>query len=181
VENQGERMEIVAVRFALENWLKEGSKVGTLGDPHSSTDATYSSQSGQGQRLGVSVMGVSKLSELDETVRVWRSVLDGLNDDLDNSEDDAMTPSDALSDHEWSLQRRQKIRVLAKGIREVIGKWADYTWASPEPGFVNKHNAPLSVHEATSASADLANSALLTPPATDDDWIAGQSSGADNC
>lgn len=181
VENQGEKMEIVAVRFALENWLREGSRVGTLGDPHSSADSTYTSHSAESRKLGVSVMGVSKLSELDETVRVWRSVLDGLNDDLESSEDDAMTPSDALSDHDWSLQRRQKIRVLAKGIREVIGKWADYEWASPEPGFVNKHVSVLPVEAAVSVNSENTDPGLLTPPPTDDDWMAGQSSGADNC
>lgn len=180
IEKQGEKMEVVAVRFALENWLKEGSIVGTFSDPHPTVDAAYSSHSSQRQKLGVSVMGVSNLSELDETIRVWRSVLDGLNDDLECSEDDTMTPSDALSDHEWSLQRRQKIRVLAKGIREVIGKCADYEWASPEPGFVNKHIAALPVEAATTASVAHPALALLTPPATDDDWIAGQSSGADN-
>ncbi len=114
VEKQGEKMEAVAVRFALENWLREASKVGTLGDPHSSFDATYTSHNQESMKLGVSVMGVSTLSELDETFRVWRSVLDGLNDDLDPSEDDALTPGDALSDHEWSLQRRQRFESLLK-------------------------------------------------------------------
>jgi aryl-alcohol dehydrogenase-like predicted oxidoreductase len=180
-ENQGEKMEVVAVRFALENWLREASKVGTLADPHSSADATYSSEHKPSTKLGVGVMGVSTLSELDETIRIWRSVLDGLSDDLESSEDDAMTPSDALSDHEWSLQRRQKIRVLARGIREVIGKWVDYEWASPEPGFVNKHRPGIPVEAAMSASLEDRNPALLTPPPTDDDYLAGQSSGADNC
>lgn len=171
VEAQGEKMEIVAVRFALENWLREASNLGTFGDPHSSAEVSYASRSPQTQKLGVSVMGVSKLSELDETIRVWRSVLDGLNDDLESSEDDAMTPSDALSDHDWSLQRRQKIRVLAKGIREMIGKWADYAWASPEPGFVNKQMAAPDIVQATSIEKGSAidDTAMLTPPATDTD------------
>jgi D-arabinose 1-dehydrogenase len=142
VESQGEKMEIVAVRFAFENWLRDASSVGTLGDPHSSAEAS------QSQKYGVSVMGVSTLSEFDETIQVWRSVLDGLNDDVKSSEDDTRTPSDALSNHDWSLQRRQKFRVLAKGAREMIGKWADYAWASPEPAFVKKHAAALSSDEA---------------------------------
>lgn len=171
VENEGEKMEIVAVRFALENWLRKGASVGTSGDPYASTQASYALNTPRSQKLGVSVMGVSTLSELDETVRVWRSVLDGLTDDLETSEDDAMTPSDTMSDHEWSLQRRQKIRVLAKRIRKIIGKWADYAWASPEPGFVNKHDVALPAGTAISASAGNANNnpALITPPSTDDD------------
>ncbi len=72
------------------------------------------------------------------------------------------------------------IRVLAKGVRDLIGKWADYTWASPEPGFVNKHVTALPVQAALSANIENADTALLTPPPTDDDYLAGQSSGADN-
>jgi aryl-alcohol dehydrogenase-like predicted oxidoreductase len=150
VESQGEKMEIVAVRFALENWLREASSAGTLGSLQPFAEASHAFN--QTQRLGVNVIGVSTLSELDETIRVWRSVLDGLNDDPEGTGDSTTTSSDALNDREWSLQRRQKIRVLAKGVRERIGKWADYAWASPEPGFINNHVATPSTEEAAIAS-----------------------------
>ena len=147
---QGEKLELVAIRFALENWLREGAKVGTLGVIPGSVGAAYQPQRSSGEKLGVTVMGVSKIEELDETMRVWRSVLDGLSDDLDH-DIGTMTPSDALSDHEWSLRRRQRIRALAKGIRGVIGEWADFTWASPPAGFINKvHNLGLTAEEAPS-------------------------------
>ncbi|KIW19560.1 hypothetical protein PV08_00133 [Exophiala spinifera] len=135
---QGEKLEVVAVRFALENWLREGAKAGALGNPLGSSEATYGHILDlPSEKLGVSVMGVSKVEELDETMRVWRSVLDGLADDPD-AEPGTITPSDAVTDHEWSLWRRQNIRVLAKGIRTVIGQqWVDFTWPSPDPGFVN--------------------------------------------
>jgi aryl-alcohol dehydrogenase-like predicted oxidoreductase len=140
IDSQGEKLEVVAVRFALETWMREGAKAGALGDPLGSTREAYQSRSKSVGKLGVTVMGVSKIDELDETLRVWRSVLDGLVDDLDQDQG-SITPSDAVSDHEWSLQRRQRIRVLAKSIRGVIGQWADFAWASPGPDFVNRPNS----------------------------------------
>ncbi|KAJ4676010.1 hypothetical protein HRR93_003907 [Exophiala dermatitidis] len=170
-DSQGEKLEVVAVLFALENWLREGSKVGALGSPLGDDDATYGRALNlPRERLGVSVMGVSNMEELDETLRVWRSVLDGLADDLD-AEPGTITPSDAITDHEWSLLRRQTIRVLAKGIREVIGpQWVDYAWPSPDPGFVNKLPAPVTTAEpSVEASTASPEAAMLTPPSDADD------------
>lgn len=172
VEIRGEKLEVVAVRFALENWLREGAKVGTFGSPFGHNDSSYSSGlSLPRQKIGVNVMGVSKLEELDETIRVWRSVLDGLADDLD-AVPGTITPSDAITDHEWSLSRRQTIRTLAKGIREVIGsQWVDYAWASPEPGFVNNFK-PAAVSEENCIDTLVATSsevAMLTPPSEAED------------
>lgn len=160
---QGEKLEVVAVRFALENWLREGSKVGARGDPLGNEELNDGSSGFSGQKLGVSVMGVSKIEELDETIRVWRSVLDGLNDDY-GTESGSMTPTDAVSDHEWSLQRRQQIRLFAKRIREMLGQWADYAWASPDTDFVPKV-ASESCHRTRLALKRLeGRTSLLRPP-----------------
>ncbi|KAK6371604.1 uncharacterized protein PV06_01369 [Exophiala oligosperma] len=165
-DSQGEKLEVVAVRFALENWLREGAKVGALGDPLGGNEATYGHVlSLPNEKLGVSVMGVSKIEELDETMRIWRSVLDGLADDLD-AEPGTITPSDAVTDHEWSLWRRQNIRVLAKGIRTVISQpWVDYTWPSPDPGFVNRLSTTIT-HVPQSPKLPVASpeGAMPTPP-----------------
>ncbi|KAJ5915474.1 hypothetical protein N7466_011407 [Penicillium verhagenii] len=88
----GEKLEVVAIRFALESWLRAGAKAGALGAPLAKTadsDAGFLSIAnlGTGKRLGVSVMGVSNIEELDETLRVWHSIVDGLenwNDDDDH-------------------------------------------------------------------------------------------------
>lgn len=165
-DSKGEKLEIVAVRFALENWLREGANVGGLGSPLGESSSTYGhALSLPPGKLGVSVMGVSKMEELDETMRVWRSVLDGLADDLD-AVPGTITPSDAVSDHEWSLWRRQNIRVLAKGIREVIGpRWVDYTWPSPEPGFIRqlpaRHPDEPQIERVPTNSSE---AAIPTPP-----------------
>jgi aryl-alcohol dehydrogenase-like predicted oxidoreductase len=173
-DKQGERLEVVALRFALENWLREAAKVGATGDPLALPAETYRSETMR-QKLGVSVMGVSKLTELDEAIRVWRSVLDGMADDLDQGPG-TMTPSDAVSDHEWSLQRRQRIRTLAKGIRAVIGQWADFAWASPDPGFVNKrHKWDAGEDESFPLIGpnNAKSAAMLTPPSeAEDDGLA---------
>lgn len=174
-DKQGEKLEVVAVRFALESWMREGSKVGAYGDPIWSSDPA-SPTLPTTEKLGVSVMGVSKMEELDETMRVWRSVLDGLADDMD-AEPGSMTPNDALSDHDWSLQRRQRIRMLAKGIREVIGNHADFTWDSPDKDFINQRVVKGVVGEEDRPSAIVEGpTAMLTPPSeAEDDGLAGDS------
>ena len=109
IEETGERLETVSIRWALESWAKVGASVGSNG------------------KLGVSVMGVSKHSELEETMRVWASVLDGLE------------PASASStgDKSWSLGRREEVQEKGAKIQELLGEWKDYVWASPDPSYVN--------------------------------------------
>ncbi|OJD25333.1 hypothetical protein ACJ73_03295 [Blastomyces percursus] len=174
VEQQGEKIEVVAIRYALESWLREGSCVGALGPPLAPSpdaDPGFISAAivGVGRRLGVSVMGVSNIDELNETLRVWQSIIDGLENEGDDGDDavpseeveyfpeatnattdggddiiDAskppavLTPCGDITDRKWSRGRRQRILKLTKGIREILGPdWVNYTWASPEEGFVN--------------------------------------------
>ncbi|KAF3398097.1 D-arabinose 1-dehydrogenase [Penicillium rolfsii] len=99
-DQSGEKLEVVAIRFALESWLRAGAKVGALGAPlarSAEADPGFLSVAniGTGRRLGVSVMGVSNVAELDETLRVWHSILDGLeswNEDDEGSELDIGNP-----------------------------------------------------------------------------------------
>ncbi|KAL1986811.1 hypothetical protein VTN96DRAFT_5464 [Rasamsonia emersonii] len=167
VDEQDEKLEVVAIRFALETWLREGASAGALGPPlarSADADAGYLSVAhlGTGNRLGVSVMGVSNLDELNEILRVWRSIIDGLETDdaevasqadhaeknLDQSHDEkatsqlppaVLTPTEGLiTDREWSRARRKRIQDLAQGIRSILGpEWVDYAWPSPGPDFVN--------------------------------------------
>lgn len=109
-EAEGERLEVVAIRWALESWARAGAAVGGLG------------------AIGVSVMGVSNLSELEETMRVWNSVRDGLPG-KDGSVDQ--------KDRAWSIQRSRYVGDLAEKIWKVLGRWKDYAWASPDKDYVN--------------------------------------------
>jgi Aldo/keto reductase family. len=168
----GEKLEVVAIRFALETWLRVGARVGGLGAPlarAADADPGFLSVAslGTGRRLGVSVMGVSTIAELDETLRVWHSIVDGLenwNEDDDASYFDTnfkspglSTPSldvpmgdvptasniltpqeDLITDRAWSHTRGAHILQLAREIRDILGiEWVDYVWASPSPDFVN--------------------------------------------
>ncbi|KAJ5902315.1 hypothetical protein N7495_002843 [Penicillium taxi] len=199
--SHGEKLEVVAIRFALESWMRVGAKVGALGAPLARPlDAAPGFLSvanvGTGTRLGVSVMGVSNIEELDETWRVWHSILDGLenyNDDeseldgVSSADNDLpsgvvstashaskiITPSEGLiTDRAWSVERSANIMLLATQIRERIGDWVDYVWASPPADFKNslsdEHVATLRRLEAemeTRPSLEFSvQDAMLTPP-----------------
>ncbi|KAL2868088.1 D-arabinose 1-dehydrogenase (NAD(P)(+)) ARA2 [Aspergillus lucknowensis] len=169
-DTQGEKIEVIAIRFALESWLRRGAKAGSLGPPlarSSDADPGFLSVAnmGTGERLGVSVMGVSNIDELNETLRVWHSILDGLEsrDDNDNDSDSpddfenpnpnphptsissaigvpaVLTPPDGIiTDRAWSRKRRTRILSLAQQIQShITSTWVDYTWPSPPPDFVN--------------------------------------------
>ncbi len=149
---QNDRIEKVAIRFALENWMREGESVGSKGDPASGIPWKRETiELMGGTKLGVSVMGVSNVEELDETMRVWRSILDG----LENGEQTAVDSGRGTGDHLWSISRQKKVAKLSRSIRQVLGKWVDYTWASPPPGFVNQRKALAAASEQ-----------LLTPAAS---------------
>lgn len=135
---QSDRIEKVALRFALENWLREGESVGSKGDPASGIpwqrEPTEPASGGGTTKLGVSVIGVSTVNELDETMRVWKSILDG----LDDGEQTALRSGRGAKDRLWSLSRQKEVQAQADGVREILGSWVDYTWDSPPVGYVIK-------------------------------------------
>ncbi|KAJ5312265.1 hypothetical protein PENANT_c011G11833 [Penicillium antarcticum] len=154
--SHNEKLEVVAIRFALESWLRVGARAGGLGAPlarAADADPGFLSVAniGTGKRLGVSVMGVSNIAELDETLRVWHSIVDGLEnwtEDDDNSyfntelkstgpstpslnvptaiptaaNSSILTPQEGLiTDRAWSHARGAHILQLAREIRDVLG------------------------------------------------------------
>ena len=104
-------------------------------------------------------MGVSKLDELDKTLQVWRSILDGLED----GEERARMAGRWKRDHEWSLNRKHAVQIMADGVQEHLAEWLDYAWESPSAGYVNK-----SRRDGEGAAADKAAlaSLMLTPAAS---------------
>ncbi|KAI9881235.1 MAG: hypothetical protein M1830_005521 [Pleopsidium flavum] len=130
---RNEKLEVIAIRFALETWMREGSAVGSMGDPASGIPWRRETiEQVGGAKLGVSVIGVSSLEELKETMRVWRSILDG----LDGGQATAIASGRGSSDHDWSLRRKRQVLELAHGIRKIVGPWIDFAWPSPDPGYV---------------------------------------------
>jgi len=138
------RIEKVAIRFALETWMREGESVGSKGDPASGIPWQREKVAHDAAKLGVSVMGVSNIGELNETLRVWRSILDG----LENGEKTAVQSGRGSKDHIWSLQRQKQVQELSYGIRNILGIYLDFAWASPPPGFTkagSAHAVPASL------------------------------------
>lgn len=141
-DDQGDRIEKVAIRYALENWISKGRAVGSRGDPASGISWIRETiEQLKPLKLGVSVMGVSTLDELDETMRVWRSILDCLVD----GEQTAILSGRGSKNRLWSLSRQKEVQAFAHGIRQRLGSWVDYTWASPDPGFVNHRSDAMGI------------------------------------
>ena len=129
-DGQNERIENIALRFAMENWIRVGAALGTTGNHASNFIRSRRLAELKPDLHGISVIGVSTTEELDATIEVWRSILAA----LDNGE----TEWDRdLSDREPAVERQQRVQELATEIRRILGpEWLDYTWPSPGPGFV---------------------------------------------
>ncbi|KAI9830567.1 MAG: hypothetical protein M1826_004593 [Phylliscum demangeonii] len=131
-DREGEKLEVIALRYALEHWLQQGRVVGSSGIPPSGrsprSETTHASPYG---KLGVSVIGVSRLEELDETMRVWQSILDGV--------DDGQRVIGGVGDggHERSLRRRERTNELAIAVRTALGLWVNYAWPSPGASYLD--------------------------------------------
>ncbi|KAM3421025.1 hypothetical protein BST61_g1448 [Cercospora zeina] len=159
-DRHDEKLEVIAIRYALESWLKIGAEVGSRGDPASGVPwQRESNEQVGGNRLGVSVMGVSKASELDKTMRVWRSILDG----LENGAETARLAGRWSRDHEWSINRRRAVQILADGIQEHLDEYLDFCWESPGAGFVNKR---AKQQDGRLVQAEVAVDAPFTPAAS---------------
>ncbi|CAI6339984.1 unnamed protein product [Periconia digitata] len=162
----GERIEVIALRWALETWSAVGAACGSRGDPASGLPWISESNSDVGgAKMGVSVIGVSNAQELEKTMLVWRSILDG----LEGGEETARKAGRWSRAWEWSCNRRKAVCLLAEGVQEILGSpWFGYSWASPEPGFVNKRALSESDAAAATTSADDVESAdqkeYISPP-----------------
>ncbi|CAO2648104.1 Nn.00g090260.m01.CDS01 [Neocucurbitaria sp. VM-36] len=144
----GERIEVIAIRFALETWISAGSACGSKGDPASGVPWKHESNDDVGgSKLGVSVIGVSRAPELEKTMLVWRSILDG----LEGGKDTAAQAGRWYRAWEWSRNRRKAVQILAEGVQEVLGDGFGYAWSSPDPGYVNKRKRDVKVVEESQA------------------------------
>lgn len=158
-DEHSERLEVIALRWALETWLSAGACVGSRGDPASGVPwKQESNEEVGGTKLGVSVIGVSNAAELDKTMKVWRSILDG----LEGGEETAVQAGRWYRAWEWSRNRRKAVQILAEGVQEVLGEWFGFAWDSPGTGFVNMRKKGGVVEEKKGE----AEGPLLTPAAS---------------
>lgn len=109
-----ERLEVVAMRWAMESWLDAGASVGTK---------VNMGMAKQGDKVGITVIGVSSLRELEDAVQVWRNI-------------------EARRRQGGGLVGDEKILLNKdfREIREVMGEWADFEWESPGKDFVRKEH-----------------------------------------
>lgn len=164
VSAEGEKLEVIALRFAMEKWLSDGAQLGSSGilpddatavlgqrsngddqtDKHEEQTQSNLIRNASSPRMGVSVMGVSRVSELEETMMVYRNII----------------ASHASKDN----ARRQYIETATEKIRNTIlgQEWTDFAWNSPEPGFINKRKTfGVSGQEMAEEDAELEIAAAL--------------------
>ncbi|POR38601.1 D-arabinose 1-dehydrogenase [Tolypocladium paradoxum] len=119
--HSGEHLEEVAIRWALENWTQIGAPFGTVAYPSSVLADASVDQDGLPSRIGVSVMGVSAVEELEETWSLWKSVV-GL----------------ASGANDAAAQRKDKIAAIVRDqMWPSLGSWRDYAWESGGEVFAN--------------------------------------------
>ncbi len=117
----GEHLEEVAIRWALQNWLSAGAAFGTKAHTCKTDAESGTRNTALPARLGVSVMGVSAVDQLEETCRLWKSIIDptGSEDAVDSK--GKQTTSQIVEQRMWPHLRH----------------WRDYAWESGGPSFTN--------------------------------------------
>ncbi|KAF4919052.1 D-arabinose 1-dehydrogenase [Colletotrichum viniferum] len=121
-EGAGEKMEDVALYWAMANWARVGGAFGTEFLP-----PTFAGPA----RVGVSVMGVTSVKELEETWADFQAVLRDLSGTQAEGE---------KKEYQGSMvSRYEKIqRLVTEHMWPALGEWRNYSWASPDEGFVNQ-------------------------------------------
>lgn len=118
----GEKMEDVALYWAMANWARVGGAFGTEFLP-----PTFAGPA----RVGVSVMGVTSVKELEETWADFQAVLRDLSGTQAEGEKKEYQGS--------TVSRYEKIqRLVTEQMWPALGEWRNYSWASPDEGFVNQ-------------------------------------------
>ncbi|KAF3926887.1 hypothetical protein ABW20_dc0104770 [Dactylellina cionopaga] len=120
---KGKKLEEVAYRWALDNWADAGAGVGT--STAASTSAVGSGKNGEAtaKKMGVSVIGVSYVDELESILEIWKDVVA------------------AREGNEEARKRRRQNDLLVEDLKGVFGKWYDDVWESPGEGYVRKEPA----------------------------------------
>ncbi|PFH59599.1 hypothetical protein XA68_12116 [Ophiocordyceps unilateralis] len=142
---EGERLEEVAICWALDAWARVGAPLGTVAYPAGLVQAIE--QTGETHpRIGVNVMGVTAVEELNETWDLWKRVV-GLS----------VTSPDAAA-------RREKLAAMVRDLMwPSLGSWKDFSWESGGKSFTNKRQVEGAVPD-----DDVAERWGLMPQATPD-------------
>jgi D-arabinose 1-dehydrogenase len=113
----GMTIEDVAVKWALEQWWHDGEVVGTSAALPNEQGRGFTQNKHLGkEKIGVTVIGVSTVEELEHTKESWNFMLvEGFKEG---------SPCNLT-------ERRKKVQECAQKIYEGFGEWKDYSWPSP--------------------------------------------------
>lgn len=101
------RLELVALRWALETWGREGAVVGS-GGPILAQKGEGAREVTLSRKFGVTVAGGSLVEEVEELLALWKDVVED-----------------------------EERKEVYKSVIDGFGTdWKDYAWASPGDGFV---------------------------------------------
>ncbi|KAF3307733.1 hypothetical protein TWF173_002385 [Orbilia oligospora] len=113
VADKGKKLEEVAYRWALENWADEGGVAGISILPGE-----------EGKKVGVSVIGVSYLEELESILNTWEDVVKARDGDTQ------------------AAGRRKENDDLVEELKGVFGEWYDDIWESPGEDYAREEVKP---------------------------------------
>ncbi|CAK7206177.1 hypothetical protein SEUCBS139899_008962 [Sporothrix eucalyptigena] len=125
-------IEQVALRYSMDLWAREAVAAQVATTAFADTS------------IGSSVLGVTTLEELDETMLEWWSVLDGLgvpHGSIERLQEITGIGSepDGQAKKEAGLARTATIKkFVEERLWPVFGTHKDFAWASPEEGWVNE-------------------------------------------
>jgi D-arabinose 1-dehydrogenase len=121
---KGHKLEDVALRYSIEQWMEKGSPLGSCAAPLLvAAGGEVEVEIRTRRRLGVTVIGVSSLAELDDTVKIWKDIIE---------EDELLRNPD----------HKNETAMIAEEFKKSLGKWYDFSWDSPPKGFVNQRPNP---------------------------------------
>lgn len=118
-DRANERLETVAIRWSLAEWARIGAEAG-LG---------VNLLSPEGAKVGATVIGVTSVRELEETVAEWDGVLD------------LVGPYSEMEKENTEQGARQSgiLRLVEGAMWPTLGEqWLDYAWASPGNDYENQ-------------------------------------------
>ncbi|RKU43045.1 hypothetical protein DL546_005948 [Coniochaeta pulveracea] len=118
-ERAEERLETVAIRWSLAEWARIGAETG-LG---------VNLLLPEGGKVGATVIGVTSVRELEETVAEWNGVLDLVG-----------PYTEAEKEHtEQGARQSSIVRLVEGAMWPTLGEqWLDYAWDSPGKDFKNE-------------------------------------------
>ncbi|RDA95462.1 hypothetical protein CP533_5402 [Ophiocordyceps camponoti-saundersi (nom. inval.)] len=110
---QSERLEKVAIHWALDAWTRVGAPLGTWACPADLVPAGETAA-----RIGVCVMGVTAVEELDETWELWKSVV-------------------GVASPEAAARSEKVVAMVRDLMWPSLGSWKDFSWKSGGEDFAN--------------------------------------------